>query len=61
MDCDVEVEEEINPFLPKLPLVRAFCHGNELWLVLVYAGCFQGSNLLEEYKTGIFYFKYGFV
>lgn len=27
MDCDPEMEEEINPFLPKLPLVRAFCHG----------------------------------
>lgn len=27
MDCDAEVEEETNPFLSKLPLVSAFCHG----------------------------------
>lgn len=26
MDCDAEVEEETNPFLSKLPVVRAFCH-----------------------------------
>lgn len=33
---------------------------SECWLVRVYAGCFQDSNLLEESKTGIFYFKFGF-
>ena len=25
----MEVEEEINPFLPRLPLVRAFYHGKD--------------------------------
>lgn len=51
MDCDAKVEEKINPFLPRLPLIRAFCHGKAEASAGWYASTLAASRTATSRKN----------